>query len=56
MTLKNSSQINEKFKFPIIQVSGTNFEIVFEVGSIFKRLIRKAFQKSPFYIALKLIK
>ena len=47
--------MSENFPFPIIQVNGTHYEVGFQVGRQFKRSIRKALLRSPFYIGLKLM-
>jgi len=47
--------MSENITFPIIQLSGSHYEIGFEVGQKFKKLIRRAFNRSPFYIGLKLM-
>lgn len=47
--------MSESIQFPIIHVSGSHYDIGFQVGSQFKKLIRKAMLKSPFYIGLKLM-
>ena len=47
--------MSENFPFPIIQVSGTHYEVGFQVGRQFKKSIRRALLRSPFYIGLKLM-
>ena len=47
--------MSKNLNFPIIQASGSYYDIGFEVGREFKKLIRKAFLRSPFYIGLKLM-
>jgi len=47
--------MSKSIPFPIIQVSGTYYDIGFQVGRHFKKSIRKALLRSPFYIGLKLM-
>lgn len=47
--------MSEKIPFPIIRVSGNHYDIGYQVGQQFKKLIRKALLRSPFYIGLKLM-
>jgi predicted choloylglycine hydrolase len=47
--------MSENIPFPILHVSGSHYDIGFQVGRQFKKLIRKAMLKSPFYIGLKLM-
>ncbi len=47
--------MSENIPFPILHVGGTHYEIGFQVGRQFKKLIRKAMLRSPFYIGLKLM-